>query len=152
MPLLASAQDLIRANLEAIAAGNKARPVVIGELTPEQFTKLNEMKAAEGLPLLQNPEVVFIGLHLYNSRVIRDGYTIDDVLLQIEHALAATSQVRSSRKMTAMKSAIKRKDGYGNEVLDEAVFELTQRKPRAELYSVIPKGDKVQPKDLRSAA
>jgi len=30
-------------------------------------------------------------------------------------------------------------------VLDRAIFECTQRKPRAELFSVIPKGDTRKP-------
>jgi hypothetical protein len=38
-----------------------------------------------------------------------------------------------------------RDDGYGNQVFDRAVFEMTAKKPRAELYSVIPKGDKLKP-------
>ncbi|WP_256345048.1 hypothetical protein [Pseudomonas gingeri] len=48
--------------------------------------------------------------------------------------------------MTAVKSTQLRQDGYGNEVMDEAIFELTARKPKAELYSIVPKGDKIKPK------
>ncbi|MEW7849536.1 hypothetical protein AB2N08_12615 [Massilia aurea] len=125
---------------------------MIGCFTPEQFATLNQLKVAAQLPRLESPEIVFIGSHVYKSRVQRDGYTIDDVVLQIEHALAASAKVQSSVRMTALKSTARRKDGYGNEVLDEAVFELTQRKPKAELYSVIPKGDNVLPKNVRSAA
>jgi hypothetical protein len=67
--------------------------------------------------------------------------TIDDVILQITSAFSVTSVIIHTKHMTGMRNTIKRSDGYGNEVLDEVVFELTQRKPRAELYSVIPKGD-----------
>jgi len=31
-------------------------------------------------------------------------------------------------------------------VMDEAIFELTTRKPKAELYSIVPKGDRIKPK------
>lgn len=48
--------------------------------------------------------------------------------------------------MTALRSTFGRDDGYGNEVFDEAIFELTARKPKAELYSIIPKGDRNKPK------
>ena len=43
--------------------------------------------------------------------------------------------------MTALKNPVQRNDGYGNNVNDLGILELTQRKPRAELFSVIPKGD-----------
>lgn len=49
--------------------------------------------------------------------------------------------------MTALRSTFGRDDGYGNEVFDEAIFELTARKPKAELYSIIPKGDRNKPKN-----
>jgi len=152
MSLLVNASALIRANLEEVARGRKAHSVVIGSFTAEQFAMLNQLKAAAQLPELESPEIVFIGSHVYQSRVQRDGYTIDDVILQIQHAMAVSAKVQSTVRMTALKSTARRKDGYGNEVLDEAVFELTQRKPRAELYSVIPKGDRVLPKNVRSVA
>ncbi|TAM49722.1 MAG: hypothetical protein EPN57_25020 [Paraburkholderia sp.] len=43
--------------------------------------------------------------------------------------------------MTTVQSTVLRDDGYGAMVRDEAVLELYARKPRAELFSVIPKGD-----------
>ncbi|WP_256205946.1 MULTISPECIES: hypothetical protein [unclassified Pseudomonas] len=49
--------------------------------------------------------------------------------------------------MTALRSTIGRNDGYGNEIYDEAIFELTARKPKAELYSIVPKGDRNKPKN-----
>jgi len=152
MPLFANASALIRANLEEISQGRRARIVAVGTFTADQFKDINDGRAALGLPLLESPEIVFLGGHVYKSRVIGQQYTIDDVVLQIEAAMAPASKVLLTWKMTAMKSTTKRKDGYGNEVLDEAVFELTQRKPRAELYSVIPRGDKILPKDIRSVA
>ncbi|KND54579.1 hypothetical protein BPUN_4306 [Candidatus Paraburkholderia kirkii] len=94
---------------------------------------------------MEDPEIVLIGKHLHGSRIVRDNYTIEDVLTQITSALDAGSVVVSSRKMTALDAVDFRADGYGNMVRDRAVLELTQRKPRAELYSVIPKGDTNRP-------
>lgn len=145
MPLFDNAKYLIRANLEEVQRGGKARAVVIGDFTPAQFETINQIKESVGLPLLESPEIVFIGSHVYSSRVIRDGYSLDDVMLQIESVLVATAIVLTSPRMTAIRSTTPRQDGYGNEVLDEAVFECTQRKPRAELYSVMPKGDRIKP-------
>lgn len=152
MPLLENALDLIRANLVTVAGGTKARPVVVGHFTTAQHAEINLVRSEQGLPALESPEIVFLGGHLYKSRVIKDGYTIEDVLLQIQYALADTAEVKANSWMTATKSTVRRRDGYGNEVLDEAVFELTQRKPRAELFSVAPKGDRVKPNEVKSAA
>lgn len=60
--------------------------------------------------------------------------------LQAKSALDTASVVKASPKMTTMQNPVERADGYGNQVRDLAVFELTQRKPRAELYSLVPKG------------
>lgn len=146
MPLFENAEYLIRANLEQLATSNRVRPVEIGAFTAEQFEAINRQKESEGLPLLEEPGIVFIGSHAYRSRVIRDGYNIDDMVLQIVAALAATSISKISPNMTALQSTVRRNDGYGNEVLDEAIFELTARKPKAELYSIVPKGDRNKPK------
>ena len=43
--------------------------------------------------------------------------------------------------MTSLMASQPRDDGYGKQVRDHAVLELTARKPRVELFSVIPKGD-----------
>jgi hypothetical protein len=56
-------------------------------------------------------------------------------MLQIESVLVATAIVLTSPRMTAVRSTTPRQDGYGNEVLDEAVFECTQRKPREALIN-----------------
>ncbi len=64
---------------------------------------------------------------------------------QIESALSPDALVFANLKMTAMNNPQFRADGYGNRVFDRAIFECTQRKPRAELFSVIPKGDYQKP-------
>lgn len=145
MPLYENAKYLIRANLEECERGGKVRAVLIGKFTQDQYETINAYRETFGLPRLESPEIVLIGSHLYRSRVIRDGYTIDDVMLQIECAVADDALVQPTAKMTATRSIKPRADGYGNNVLDEAVYELTQRKPRAELYSVVPKGDDIKP-------
>jgi hypothetical protein len=145
MPLYDNAKYLIRANLEECERGGKVRAVVIGHFTQAQYDAINAYRASVDLPRLESPEIVLLGSHLYRSRVTRDGYTIDDVMLQIECALADTAMALPTSRMTATRSTTLRADGYGNNVLDEAVYELTQRKPRAELFSVVPKGDTIKP-------
>ncbi|WP_369988911.1 hypothetical protein [Pseudomonas xanthosomatis] len=146
MPLFENADYLIMANLQQLASNYRVRAVEIGRFTAGQFEAINRQKQGQGLPLLEDPGIVFIGSHAYRSRVIRDGYTIDDMLVQIRSALAVTSIWKSATHMTALRSTIGRHDGYGNEVFDEAIFELTARKPKAELYSIVPKGDRNKPK------
>jgi len=146
MPLFENADYLIMANLQQLASDYRVRAVEIGRFTEGQFEAINRQKQGQGLPLLEDPGIVFIGSHAYRSRVIRDGYTIDDMLVQIRSALAVTSIWKSATHMTALRSTIGRHDGYGNEVFDEAIFELTARKPKAELYSIVPKGDRNKPK------
>lgn len=145
MPLYENGASLIRLNLEQIQAGSKAKLVAIGALTQEQVAAINKNRTADGFPPIVS-EVVFIGKHIYQSRIEGDGYTIRDVIDQITSAMRATSEVLEGEKMTAMESTIEREDNYGNCVKDMAVFECTARYPRPELFSVVPKGDRVKPK------
>lgn len=80
-------------------------------------------------------EVVFIGRPVYESRVIRDGYTFDDVASQIASGMESAAVVLKTNSMTAMENPAFRADRYGNSVRD-----------RPELYSVVPKGDRTKPK------
>jgi hypothetical protein len=48
--------------------------------------------------------VVFIGAHLYRSRVERDGYTIDDVVGQIISAMSAASALFGNLPMQAVEN------------------------------------------------
>jgi hypothetical protein len=85
MPLNDNALVLIRSNLEAIQKGQRVKPVVIGTLTKAQLDAINKQRAAHSIPL--SPvvaEVIFFGKHIYQSRIEKDGYSIDDVLTQIE--------------------------------------------------------------------
>jgi len=140
LPLFADGLKRIRRNLVQIQSGEKPRLEKIGFFTPDQLIHINEARIANGFqPLL--PEVVFHGAHLYRSRCIKNGYSIDQVLDQIESAFSITSVVNFSPPSSVMRNLNKRKDYNGKLVNDEAVFECTARYPYAELYSVIPKGD-----------
>jgi hypothetical protein len=122
MTLYNEALALIRKNLETISNGEKAKAVEVGEFTPEQHAAINELREANKLPPLESPKIVFIGSHLYKSRITQDAYTIDDVILQITSAFSVTSVIIHTKHMTGMRNTIKRSDGYGNEVLDEVVL------------------------------
>src|SRR5574343_589105 len=104
MPLNPDARQILRANLEMLAQGEKPLVVTIGYLTAEQHAAINEHRAKQCLPQLASPEVVFLGRHLYNSRAVTDGYSIDDILDQIESAMSASSMVIATHKMTALKN------------------------------------------------
>jgi hypothetical protein len=143
MPLFENALDAIRANLEALDRKEKVKLVSIGTLTDSQFTTINRYRIEHGLPEISN-EVVFIGSHIHKSRIVKDGYSIEDVLDQIVSAFEPNSTVING-KMTAIKNPTNRADRYGNQVRDEAVFECSSKHPRAELFSVVPRGDKIKP-------
>lgn len=141
MTLYANALHLIRTQLMTLSGGQRVTAIEVGQFTPEQHSAINALRTSKGFHPLESPVIVFIGSHLYKSRIVQDGYTIDDAVAQLASAFSATSEVVHTTNMTALRSTVKRADGYGNMVTDEAVFELTQRKPKAELYSVVPKGD-----------
>jgi hypothetical protein len=145
MPLFANAAALIRTNFERIRGGDRAPLISIGALTQEQLDALNRRRRAQDLAPM-TAEVVFIGRHIYESRVVRDGYSIDEVIEQISSAMDSRATVLETTKMTAMENPQARNDRYGNEVKDRAIFECSARHPRPELFSVVPKGDFVKPK------
>jgi len=144
LPLYPDAEAKIKANLQINATGGRAALVAIGTFTEQQWRDINAVRRGLGLHEIESREIVFVGRHLYTSRA-KDGYTVDDMWKQIEAALSAAGVVFASLKMTTLESPQGRADGYGNTVRDRAVFECTQRKPRAELFSVIPKGDTQKP-------
>jgi len=113
MPLYENAFGRMRANFERIARGDKPSGVVIGTLTTEQLDALNRMRAAHKAPLPPvKSEVLFYGLHLYRSRVVRDGYTIEDVLDQIASAMDADSELAAHPGMTVLQNPQGRTDRY----------------------------------------
>ena len=149
MPLCQNARSLIFTNLEQCALGKRPPAVVIGKLTDVQIADINAQRVEDDLATMA-PEVVFIGLHLYQSRS-RDGYQVEDMLDQIESAMGPDSRVIDTQYMTAIENPNFRDDRYGNRVNDRAVFECTKRFPRPELYSVSPKGDDIKPPGITEA-
>ena len=147
MPLDPEAIEKIRANLELLEKQERAPVISIGHLTEAQHQAINEHRASEALPPLESAEVLYLGRHHFTSRS-NDGYKITDMIEQIKSGMSSEAEFyKDPRKphATALINNNPRNDGYGNQVNDLAVLELTSRKPRAELYSVIPKGDDNKP-------
>ena len=146
MPLYQNAAALIRANLETIQSGGKAQAVAIGTLTQEQLDSINEHRWEHNdeLPPIE-AEVVFIGKHIHDSRIVRDNYTINDVVEQVLSALSVTSAIVGNLPSQAIQNPVSRTDRLGNTINDLAVFECMSKHPRPELYSVVPKGDRIKP-------
>jgi hypothetical protein len=146
MPLYPHAVELIRENLEQISRGCKVKPIAIGRLTEEQLESINRRRQARNSDLPSViAEVVFFGSHIYQSRCVRDGYAIDDVLDQIVSAMDPASVLIGNLPMQAIENPNERTDRYGNVVHDRAVFECMNRYPRPELFSVVPRGDRNRP-------
>lgn len=144
MPLHKHAKDAMRRNLEEIQKGNRVGVIPIGHLTNEQLIAINARREAAGLPPIIN-EVLFVGGHIHKSRIVADGYTIDDVLDQISSGMDSSAVVLESEVSTVMENQKPRSDAYGNCIRDQIVLECSRRYPCPELYSVIPKGDKTRP-------
>lgn len=141
MPLYTNALDLIRANFEQIAQGTRVQPVAIGTPTERQLGAINQARQARSHPLpVILAEVLFFGQHIYNSRVSRDGYTIEDVLDQIVSPMDSAASFVPTSKMVGIQNHNKRLDRYGTYVQDMVLFECSARHPRPEPFSVIPKG------------
>jgi hypothetical protein len=139
MPLSPESIATVRLQLEAIARGERPKLVVVGALTTAQLHSVNGHRLEEGLPPIIG-EIVFDGRHLYRSRCLNDGYSIDEVLTQLASAFSDSAQIRHGRS-TVLANPVPRQDRLGNFVRDEAIFECTARHPRPELYSVVPRGD-----------
>jgi hypothetical protein len=149
MPLYPDAESIIKTNLGLIQVGLRASVRPIGRLTDVQHNQINELRASLDWPPLIDPEVLYMGRHHYTSRSA-DGYSIEDMWLQIAASIHETCVIHGGKKMTAIQATTARPDGYGNLVHDTAVLELSARKPKAELLSCIPKGDKLKPWDAKN--
>ena len=146
MPLYSNAEKVIRENLESTRRGSKVHAPTIGCLSDAQLEALNRDRVRVKL-LPVSGLIFFRGRHIYDSRIARDGYSIVDVVEQIRAAFCDASIVRFTPKMSVLQSTSLRDDGYGNRVRDEIALECTSRHPKSELFSVIPKGDKIKPAD-----
>ena len=144
MPLYEDAEAAIIRQLELLAAGEKPRVIAIGCFTPVQFEAINIGRTDLGLHVLIENEILFLGRHVYKSRT-DDGYRIEDIVVQVRSALSVEAVADIQKHMSSIQCATGRDDGYGNLVRDRAIFEMTARRPKAELFSVIPKGDAIKP-------
>jgi hypothetical protein len=148
MPLYPGAVALITSQLQCLERGERVSLLVIGELTDHQFSSLNKARIAALFPAVESREIVYLGRHHFNSRSAQ-GYSIVDMVSQIASAAADHAKPVVTRSGTVLESGVPREDGYGNRVRDQAVLELTARKPRVEIFSVIPKGDRNPPKTTK---
>lgn len=144
LPLYEGMEIILRVHLERIANGDKPPMIAVGRFTEVQFAAINEGRAALDLHILEQNEILFMGRHLHRSRS-NDGYHVEDILRQILSALSIDALAHINTYVSYTQNPNAREDGYGNQVYDRAVFEMTARKPRAELYSVMPKGDLKKP-------
>jgi len=147
MGLNQDAESLIRSNLELaakwFALERTARPrqpiVRIGELSEAQLTIINQQRQEEELPPVV-AAVLFDGRHLYESRCMEDGYTIDEVIEMVSLAFNDEARVAPGWS-TVLISPTTRVNKAGKSIRDEAVFECHGKLPHPELLSVIPRGD-----------
>ena len=90
---------------------------------------------------------MFLGSYICNSRIVGDGYTIDDVIEQIASGMDAAAVDSKRTRMAFMDNPVPWVDRYGNKAIrDRVVFECSGRYPRPALYPVMPKGDTIKPK------
>lgn len=144
LPLYEGMEVTLRIHLERIASGDRVPVIAIGHFTEVQFAAINEGRAALDLHVLEQNEILFMGRHLHKSRA-NDGYQIEDIVRQIMSALSVEALAHINTFVSYTQNPSAREDGFGNQVYDRAVFEMTARKPRAELFSVMPKGDLKKP-------
>lgn len=149
MPLYSDGLKKIRRCLEMQAKGLHCRHQKVGTLSPEQLTAINEMRGAEGHPPL-SAVIVCNGKHLYDSRCIKDGYSIDDVIAQIEIAFNLAKHVAKDSWATVIRSDQQPPDEQGHRITYEVVFECTSAHPNASIFSVIPRGDGKGPSAKRN--
>ena len=141
MILFADGLKKIRRNLERVQAGEKFRLEKIGRFTDEELDRINCTRAAKGFPAIEST-IVFHGRHMYKSRCLENGYSIEQVVQQAANALSVSSVLDTSHASLVLKNPIPRYDIEDNRINDQAVFKCTARHPFAELFSVIPKGDR----------
>lgn len=151
MPLVLGSERLIRGCFATLKRGKKPHRVTIGYLTEEQLADVNaERQRRNFVPL--NGELFFTGCHIYDSRIIRDGYTEDDVLKMIQIAASDTCRFVRTQKMTVLQSPSHHSSGYGCQVRVELTLECSAS-PLAEVYSVVPRGDRNhRPNKVKEAA
>jgi hypothetical protein len=132
MGLYQDAEDLIRANLELAATWfaleRTARPrqpiVRIGALSEAQLTTINRQRQEEELPPVV-AAVLFDGRHMYQSRCIEDGYTIDEVIEMVFATFNDEAHVAPGWS-TVLISPTTRVNNAGKTVRHEAVLDVAE--------------------------
>ena len=150
MPFYHKKKGELLSHLQKIINGERVPVIEIGHLTEEQHQEINKARDELEYPPLLSPEILYLGKHHVSSRHGKDGYTAEDILDQIVHILDVDVEIPVTRRQTKMVSKTLRKDAYGNDIIDNGILELMSRKPKAELYSVIPKGDSIKPNYLKA--
>jgi hypothetical protein len=148
MPLYAGATTIISAQLDDILRGVRVSLISVGVLTDSQLRQINFGRTKLGLPEVESTELVYLGRHHFESRSAQ-GYSCADMVQQLEWALSDHAVPFVVPRGTTLQSGVARPDGYGNMVRDQAVLDVTARKPRIEVFSVIPKGDRISPKTTK---
>lgn len=148
MPMLIGAVkpgalDKARTMLEAVARGERASPIELATLSPVQLNALNEARRTKGMPEFSQPDALYNGRHHYQSRSA-DGYSIDEMLNQLESGLADSSRVVNTAKGAELRANFPRLNENGVNVVDSAVL-MSGRDGVPEIFSVIPRGDKKMP-------
>jgi hypothetical protein len=95
-------------------------------------------------------EVIFIGAHVYQRRIVDDGYTIDDAVDQLVSAMDAQAVVVTGARLTTIQNHTPRADRYGNQIRDMGTLVCTSKHPRPELYGLSPKGTSTNPQKQKS--
>lgn len=140
MPLFADGLKRIRRSLERVAAGQPSWYEKVGKLSPDELTVINTIRAAEGHPPISG-RIVCNGKHLYDSRCVKDGYSIDEVIAQTEMAFNLATRPAREGWATLLKSEQQPPNAAGYRITYEIVFECSSKHPDASLFSVIPRGD-----------
>jgi hypothetical protein len=140
VPLFADGIRKIRKSLELVAAGKKSPYVKIGAFTPDQLGSINAMRKEDEMEPIE-AIIVCDGKHLYKSRCVKDGYSIDDVVEEIALAFELAIEAARGGWSTVLRNPGTRIGKEGHIIKDELVFECHQKHPNAALFSVIPRGD-----------
>ncbi|OFV50045.1 hypothetical protein [Oligella sp. HMSC09E12] len=146
-----SSKDIknIRKGLLDISNGENNKYVRLKDaMTPQQFDSLvTQRKAMDASYPFKNNFIIDLD-HIYDTRVLRDGYNIDDVMKQVKSATSRKSEVfvDPARKQNNLINPYGRDDGYGNVVKDRIGIDL---RGVPQYRTVIPKGDTVMPTKKR---
>jgi hypothetical protein len=110
LPLFADGLKKIHNNLLQVQVGEKPKRARVGTFTEGQLIEINAIRASLKFePLLSL--FLFSGRHLYMSRCVDNGYSIEEVLVQVESALSGLSIVKMSGPAAVLHNPQKRADG-----------------------------------------